>query len=202
MLVFFVADLRAEHFEIQGGESQLRILVYRAGLLRAFGHNHVISTDSINGDIWLDEQIDSIGFELSLPVASFAVDDPRLREIEGDEFPGEISEKNIRGTLKNMLGEDVLDAERFGEIRIVSLSVAGDYPQFEITADVTVRDQTHPIRFPVSAELVGNTLSATGSTRVTHEELGMAPFTAAFGTLNVADEMTIRYRIVATRASE
>ena len=194
-----VADLRADRYEIQTGKSEIRVLVYRAGLLRGLGHNHVVSCNSLRGDIWLGPAAETASFEFKFPVASLIVDDPQMRELEGDDFPGEISEKDIAGTQKNMLGPKLLNAENFADISVVGEVAIGENAELDVLAKVTVLDQTHELLIPVSVEISGDTLSASGSIHVSHSELGLTPFTAGFGTLKVADEMQLKYRIVAVK---
>jgi hypothetical protein len=194
-----VADSRADRYEIQTDQSEIRVLVYRAGLLGGLGHNHVISCNSLRGDIWLGPAAETASFEFSFPVASLVVDDPQMRKLEGKDFPGEISEKDIAGTKKNMLGPKLLNAAKFADISIVGEFVVGEYAELDVLTDVTVLGQTHELLIPVSVEISGDTLNASGSIHVSHAELGLTRFTAGFGTLKVADEMQLKYRIVAVR---
>src|SRR5690348_16519563 len=50
-------DLRgAQLFRISPATSSLHILVYRSGTMASLGHNHVISSRSVNGFVWRHEQ--------------------------------------------------------------------------------------------------------------------------------------------------
>ena len=193
-----VADLATTRYVISE-ESEIRILVYRAGLLGGLGHNHIVSTNSISGEIDFGEAPDMSSFEFRFAVTSLVVDDPALRDAEGDDFPGRISEKDVRGTRKNMLGRKLLDAERFSDIAVSSVSVEGDYPHLELVADVTVRGNTNRLQFPATIDFDDERMIVTGEKRVTHKELGLKPFKAGLGTLRVAKEMLMRYRFVAAR---
>ena len=44
----------AEHYVVQAGLSDVRLLVYRAGALASFGHDHVIQAKDITGDVYLE----------------------------------------------------------------------------------------------------------------------------------------------------
>ncbi len=197
-----IADLRAERFEIQTDRSELRILIYRSGWLSVFGHNHVISSNSLSGDISLGESAPEASFEFAFPVASLIVDEPSLRQAEGGDFPGTIPENDIRGTRKNMLGPKLLDADNHAVINVVWQQVAGEFPDLDLTADVMLRGQSYPIRFPVTVQIDGDTLTVVGSTRLSHADVGLKPFNAALGALKVADEMQIKYRVVALRVKD
>lgn len=197
-----IADRRIPWFEVQPGQSEIRILVYRAGLLKGFGHNHVIASRDIHGNVWLDDTPEFSGFSLGFPVNTLSIDDPALRDEEGDDFPGEVPAKDIRDTRENMLGSRLLDAQNHVEIRLESDEVTGVFPKLDIKAEVTVREQTHSIRFPATVKIDGDKLTVSGTARISHADVGLEPFSAALGTIRVADEMLIRYRIVALRAAQ
>jgi len=186
-------------FRILPDRSEIRILVYRAGLLSGLGHNHVIAGRGINGGIELGTTIEESSFDFAFPVISLQVDHPRLRRLEGDDFPGDIPAKDIAATRKNMLGSKLLDAEQFPRIRLVSQSVSGALPEVEISALVSVRDQTFPLDLVATVAIDGEELTATGELQMSHAEIGLKPFSAGFGALKVAREFTVKFEIVAVR---
>ena len=130
------------------GESWVRILVYRDGALAALGHNHVISTTAINGELAMGSTPARSAINLEFPVATLAVDLPELRDAEGEDFPGELDQASIYGTRDNMLADKLLAAARFPTIQLRSHSIAGNYPDLSLLMDVTVRDQTTRVTVP------------------------------------------------------
>ena len=115
----------AEHYVLQAGLSDVRFLVYRAGALASFAHDHVVLAKDITGDVYLAQDFQASGFSLTLPVAGLVVDDPAARSVEGPDFAKQPSAAAIDGTRKNMLGPGVLDAARFPEIHIRSVKLLG-----------------------------------------------------------------------------
>src|ERR1700730_6173533 len=103
----------AAAYSIDSAQSELRLLVYRAGPMARLGHNHVILNRAVGG--WVDAaaRLESASFSLYVPVADFIVDDARARSEEGQEFSAEVPEEAKSGTRRNMLGAALLDAERF-----------------------------------------------------------------------------------------
>ncbi|MFQ5983694.1 MAG: hypothetical protein ACE5KS_10015, partial [Woeseiaceae bacterium] len=101
-------------FEVAGRESEVRVLVYRGGLLGGFGHNHVISTSEISGRIEILAQPEAASVELTIPVEGLEVDVDRLRREEGRPFRKDVPEKDKLGTRDNMLGSKLLDSANFG----------------------------------------------------------------------------------------
>jgi polyisoprenoid-binding protein YceI len=187
-------------YEIVPGESELRILVFRAGSLARLGHNHVVSTGDMAGTAVLGASPAVSSLEMTLPVRSFVVDDPAALEEEGSAFSGGRSEGDVEGTRRNMLGPDLLHAEEYDEVRIVSEGISGEFPQVTIQASIDIRGARHAVALPAFVALRDGGLVASGLAEIAHSDLGLSPFEAAFGTLRVAEDMILRYRIVAREA--
>lgn len=190
----------AQTYTVDPAATNIRILVYRAGLLKGLGHNHIVSISNIGGAIVLGSVPSESMVQLSFPVTNLVVDDAELRSEEGAEFSAEVSQKDKDGTRKNMLGRKLLNAANFPDIYIVSSDISGQWSDLKVDAEVTIRGLSQNISFPVSLELNGDEIVASGELVVTHEDLGLKPFKAALGTLRVRDELLLRYRIVAVRA--
>ena len=202
LLVFTQLSASAEQhaagrFVISTDKSWIRVLVMRAGLLSGLGHNHVVASHDIAGTIDFASRFGESAVEFEFPVTKLEVDDPESRDAEGDEFSGRVSEKDIRGTRKNMLGQQLLRAETYPLIVVRSTTVSGTIDQMTVTADVEILGHTRSIVFPATASVTNQQLEVSGEMRITHADLGLTPFSAAFGTLKVADEMTIRFLVVA-----
>ena len=181
---------------IDQDQSWIRVLVYRGGLLSRLGHNHIVSTQDIDGSIVTGAE-DSVSVELLFDVAGLVVDDPRLRDKEGEDFPGHVPQKDIDGTRKNMLGSKLLDADEHLRIIVRTAEVIGTPDNLQVTADVTVRGVSGRISFPASAVIADQQVEVTGTANFTHEDIGLKPFSAVLGTLKVETDLTVRFRIVA-----
>ena len=184
-------------YRVISAESEVRVLVYRDGPMARLGHNHVLSSRSLQGDVLLGNKGQEPQVSLVLPVASFSVDQTARRADEGEDFPGAVDADAISGTSKNLLSEPLLDAARFPEIRLKSQKVTGSGPDYIMAVAIEVKGQSHDLQVPVRVEQSTNQLRATGAFTVTHEQLGLIPFTVMGGLLSVRDEMRVRFRIVA-----
>lgn len=189
-------------FEVVKDESELRVLVYPAGLFGGFGHSHVISMNDIYGRMVIAEDPAESSVELTIPVESFDVDIEALRLEEGEAFEKPVPDKAKRGTRKNMLGEKLLDSSSFSTVTVRSNAWTGELPDILVIAEFTVRDQTNVLEFPASVTVTGDQIVVTGSLTVTHGQLGLRPFKAALGTLRVRDEMRMKFRIMARRLTD
>ena len=184
------------------GESEIRVLVFRAGLLAGFGHNHVISTNDIAGRIEIAVDPAASSVELNLPVESFEIDNKEARLAEGEQFKKDISQEDILGTRSNMLGPRQLNSASFPSITIRSQSWSGELAEVIVTAEIAVRDQINTLEFPALISVSDEQIIVTGIVAVTHGQLGLKPFTAALGSLRVRDEMEIRFLITARRVTD
>lgn len=187
-------------YEVQ--ESEIRVLVYRGGLFGVFGHNHVISTNDIDGRIVISEDKTASSVELAIPVESFEVDDQALRVEEGDDFKSEVSNKDKRGTKNNMLGAGLLNSAKFSNIIIESNSWSGELPDIVVIATFTVKDQSYVVEFPASVSVNEEQIVVTGSFDLSHGQLGLRPYTVVLGGLRVRDKMEIKFHILAKRVTD
>jgi len=199
-------------YDIVAAESLLLIRVYRGGALASAGHNHVIASHSLSGTVYVPDTLMRASFEVHVPVAELSVDEPALRERENSaDFPPEVPESARQGTRRNMLGAALLDGEHNHEIVLRALRLepdtaaggtdaAGGARAVLARVQTTVRGEVRAITVQVSYSLADGALTASGEGRIRQSDLGLTPFSAMLGALQVQDEMRVSFRIVA-RAS-
>jgi hypothetical protein len=192
-------------FEILPQSSLLTILVYRGGALASAGHNHVIASHDLSGTIFIPPELLQSSFEVHVPVATLTVDESALRaQQSAADFPPDVSEGAKEGTRRNMLGEALLDAEHNPEIVLRSLQLepasgaAADSSTVQAEVQSSVRGQLRTFTAPVRYRLTGGrTLEASGEFTLRQSELGLTPFSAMLGALQVQDEMRVSFHLVA-----
>lgn len=194
-------------YDIDATQSELRVLVYRAGPLARLGHNHVMVNRTIYGRISLPDSTastDAPTFSLQIPVAGFVVDDAQARREEGPDFAADVPSDAKAGTLRNMLSTAVLDAGSFPAIRIESVAVAKSRAAaaggFEATVTVSVAGHESRVVVPIESQSDSTHLSATGSLELRQSALGLAPYSLMLGALQVQDAITVKFKIVALPA--
>jgi len=199
-------------YDIAAGESLLVILAYRSGALASMGHNHVIASHDVTGTFYVPDNVFNTTFELHLPVAELTIDEPRLRAREGPDFPVEVAESAKEGTRRNMLSEALLGGAQFPEITLISQGMhagpgtaaplPGDNAAGSAVADVqvSVRGRTRTLSVPVQYVLKAGRLEVSADLPLKQSELGLTPFSALMGALQVQDEMRVKFQIVALRA--
>lgn len=188
-------------FQIDSAASLLTLQVYRGGALARAGHNHVVASHDLVGTAYVPESVSGVSFEVHLPVNLLTVDEEELRAQAGAEFPPGVPEEAKTGTRKNMLGEAMLDGDRYPEIVLQSEAVRraaeGGNNALEAQVRVIVKDQAHAVIVPLRYQLDGNTLEVTGEMPLKQTDVGITPFSLFGGALRVEDGMTLRFRIVA-----
>jgi hypothetical protein len=188
------------HYEVDLSQSDIHWLVYKAGTFSKLGHNHVVSVGQLDGDVYVAPDLADSKLELSIPVEQLVVDDPMLRAREGDEFASVPSAKDIEGTRHNMLSDKVLDSEHHKLLEITGTGPVGPPGKQELHLSVSLLGRTVDLVVPTEVTLEGDRLEASGEFKLTHEQLGMQPFSVMLGALQVANEMSFSYHVVARRA--
>ena len=193
-------DLRgATVYEVSARDSSVQILVYRSGTLARLGHNHVMTAAALTGKVWVNPVLEKSGLALSFPVGQMVVDDPDARKAAGDDFPPEIPEVDRTGTRKNMLRQEVLDAEHFQNITLRSVKVSGTQAAPHIVTRITIKDASRDVEVPARVSVEGAKLTASGEFEIKQTDFGIKPFSVGLGTLSVKDELHVSFRVVALK---
>jgi len=187
-------------YRIDPAQSELRVLVYRAGAMAKFGHNHVIANRMLSGRIDFAGTATASSFSISIPVADFFVDDEELRRQEGSDFPGEIPDDAKQGTLHNMLSPALLDAAEYPVIEVRGANITETNGGLTATLSVSVAGHESTFVAAFSLETDARRLSVAGTLELRQSALGLAPFSVMMGALQVRDDMRLKFKIVAIGA--
>ena len=193
------AALPSEHWTIAA--SHLEVRVYRDGPMQKLGHNHLITSEALEGSIELREPLTNSSFEIRLPLESLVVDDPQARSTAGSEFANPVPQKDRDGTRRNLLGEHLLDAARQNVIRLTTEELSGEPGALQARVRVSLRGEEYVVAAPFSLNIEGDRLESHANFRLTHADIGLVPFTVALGVLKVRDDIEIDLRLEARRGS-
>jgi polyisoprenoid-binding protein YceI len=195
------ATQNGKRYSVDAQASEIRLLVYRDGPMARVGHNHVM-VGPVRGELRVSDTAAASGFSIEIPVESLIVDAPAWRAEEGEDFSAPVSDPARKGTRDNMLGAEVLDAAHFPLIRIESGALSGPRWAPEVSALITVRGVTRPLKFPAAVFEQNGALTVIAAFRVLQSDLGMQPFSILGGAIRVRDAIDIRVRLVARPASD
>jgi polyisoprenoid-binding protein YceI len=184
------------HYRVDAQHSEIEFLVYKAGAFSAFGHNHTVEAREASGEVYLAPDFKDSMFSLKLPVKDFEIDRAEARDAAGADFSSHPSASDIQGTREHMLGADSLDAEKYPEVTIQSVSVSGEAAKVEMTVRITLHGSTRDVKTQVSVSREGDDLTAAGDFELRQTEFGMQPFSALGGALQVADAFKVHFKIL------
>jgi YceI-like domain len=215
-------------YRLDPDQSELRILVYRAGTMAALGHNHVIINRALHNHVIINRALSgwvvvagtpaggmppsgmpaggmpptgtpaAASFALTVPTSAFIVDDASARAEEGEEFSQAVPEDAKAGTLRNMLSPAVLDAAEFPDITVQSETVIDARTELEATVAVKVAGHESTLHVPFTLSNADGRLTATGSVAVRQTAIGLVPLSVFLGAIRVQDEMRVKFKFVAT----
>jgi len=187
----------AVRYRIVPEDTEIVILAYRAGALARLGHNHVIAANEVEGTVFLDAQQGRSSFELRVPVAALKIDEPERRLAEGEEFASQPTPADIEGTGTNMLGPELLDAAQYPVVTVTGTAEGGPDAD-SVSIRIRIREMESHKVVPMELAVGEGSIAIRGALELTHEELGLTPFSALLGALQVAESIDIRFAITAT----
>jgi polyisoprenoid-binding protein YceI len=168
-------------------QSRLDVLTGKAGVFGGFGHDHRIRARSFSGSIAYDPaNVAASSVEITiqtrdldvLPIGADRKDAPRIEEA---------------------MREDVLHVDRWPTIAFRSRSVAPIEGGVRVTGDLTLAGQTHPVTVDMRLQAGGQRLLANGRFSIRQTDWGIEPYSAALGTIKVANEVTFDLRAIGIR---
>lgn len=183
-------------YKIDSADSELRVLIYRAGPLAGLGHNHVMVNRAMTGLVQIGGDVSTSSFTLNVPVNEFVIDDAQARREEGSDLPGDIPEDARTGTRRNMLSAGVLDGIKFPNIVVKSVSLAGTPAGVRADLEVSVAGHVARISAPLILQGDAHRLTATGSLQLRQTALGLKPYSLMHGALQVQDALLVKFKFV------
>jgi len=171
----------------------LQISVYKEGLLKAFGHDHLISADMLSGRVLFNaEMLEDSSVDLTVEEAS-------LRVIE----PG-VSESDRQQIQSTMAGKAVLDEQSFPAIRFTSTRVmrekkTSDGWDLTLEGSLTLHGVPKSISLPLHLSEEDGELRAYGEVSILQTDFGISPIKVGGGAVKVKNRIRIRFDVVADK---
>lgn len=182
-----------QRYTIAAGE--VRVRVYRDGPLARLGHNHVVTTTALTGEIELAEPPAASRFLLQLPLDSLQVDLPQERDAAGADFSAPVPQKDREATRRNMLGPDQLDADRHPLLVIRSSALTGGPEHWVARVRLQLRGSEHGLEVPFRLSRSQHEVLVAGSLTIDHAAIGLVPFSVALGALRVRPGIEVDFRL-------
>ena len=170
--------------------SRLDVKTGKAGLLGFAGHEHVIRARTFSGRITYHPSGPTESrVEITIVTDSLEVlTPPDTQEI-----------RKVTEAMRNQ----VLNVQRFPEIRFVSKTLTPTEHGFRIVAALTIVGRTRDVPVDVRLEIESDTLRAAAVFTVKQSDFGITPYRGGpAGTVRVADRVTFDIEVVAIRDPE
>jgi len=168
-------------------QSRFDLVTGKAGLFGAFGHMHRIRATEFDGTILYDpDNIPASSIEVTFPTAGLSV------------IPEGADEKDAP-KVEHAMRESVLPPSEYPTIEFVSRIVTAIDGGVQVVGGLAIAKRTRPVAVDVTIAQRGDTLTATGTFSVKQTDFGIKPYSAAGGTIKVADEITFDFEAIAIR---
>jgi polyisoprenoid-binding protein YceI len=180
-------------YRIDASASRIELSVYKEGILKIFGHNHLIAAKKFSGSVYFEAgRVTDSTVALSIDARSLTVLDP------------DASEKDRHDVQETMAGLQVLDVARHEKITFRSTGVSlvkrtGDDWAITLDGMLNLHGVEKPVTLPVRIRIENNRLHAEGETTVLQTDFGMTPVKVGGGAVKVKDQVKISFNIVAER---
>jgi polyisoprenoid-binding protein YceI len=180
-------------YGIVAAGSTIKVGVFREGVLKAFGHDHLIAAKSFTGAVHFNaDKVEESSLTLNIEAKSLTV-----------LASGE-AEKDRRDVQATMVGAQVLGVESFPRITFRSTGVhqikkAGADWEITLAGKLNLHGVEKPITLPVRVHLDTTRLTAHGEVFIAQTDFGIKPVKVAGGTVRVKDRVKVSFTIVAER---
>jgi polyisoprenoid-binding protein YceI len=177
-------------YTIDLSQSRVTATLTQEGFIARRYPTHRVEVKNFSGKIEVSERDETrISVEVEAEAKSLTNADEAMSEFERREF-------------HNVLNNSVLDSDKFPKIKFVSASVSdarksGESRSFTLNGDLSLRDATKRVSFPVTVTISKDQLRATGDAELKQTDFGIKPYSGKLGMISIGDEVKINFEIVA-----
>jgi polyisoprenoid-binding protein YceI len=186
-----VAESLRPSYVLDPAKSRFLVRASAIGLLSAFGHNPTIAIRCFKGEARFDLEVpERASLQFEIDTSSLAV-------------TGDVNEKD-RNEMERAMRENVLETDRYPEIRFVSSTVEAatiteGMFRLKIGGALTLHGATRDLEIPCNVIVAGDSLRANGEFSIRQTDYGIRLISVAAGGLKLKDELKFTFDIVAHR---
>ncbi len=189
-------------WQLAPNESHIRFMVFKAGALSRFGHDHVIRASRFYGQLDWQNTIAESKAEIQIPVQALMIDEAKDRDWSGYFTEAKpISDADRQDTLNNLLSDALLDGQRYPWISIEVSDLKFIAGKWKAQLTLRVKDKSLERVALVDVTHTDHQLVTQGELVLSHQELGLTPYSALGGALKVDDPILVFYRFTFSPAS-
>ena len=177
--------------EVHTEASRVYVFVDKAGLV---GHQHAVEAKLLTSTLVLGAETEA--GKLVFDMTSFDADTPTARKRLN--LSGTTDEATRTAVNENMRGAAVLNVAKYPTaiFDITSAKATGETsrrrrPTYMLVGNFTLHGTTHPLTITVEIEQARGWLHIIGGFAIKQTTYGITPYSKAFGTIGVADQLKI-----------
>ena len=177
-------------YTIDLSQSRVTATLTQEGFIARRYPTHRVEVKDFSGKVEVSEKDETqVAVEVEAEAKSLTNADEGMSEFE-------------RGEFHNVLNNLVLESDKFPKIKFVSVSVSdarksGETRAFTLNGDLTLREATRRVSFPVTVTISKDQLRATGDAELKQTDFGITPYSGKLGMIRIGDEVKINFAIVA-----
>jgi polyisoprenoid-binding protein YceI len=177
-------------YTIDLSQSRVIATLTQEGFIARRYPTHRVEVKNFSGKIEVSERDETrIAVEVEAEAKSLTNVDEGMTEFERREF-------------HNVLNNLVLESDKFPKIKFVSASAlgarkSGETRSFTLNGDLTMRDATKRVSFPVTVTISKDQLRATGEAGLKQTDFGIKPYSGKLGMIKIGDDVKVNFAIVA-----
>ena len=196
-------SLAAQVCTINQAHSLIQIYVYNDSQFSSLGHNHVISTSRLTGELFFNsDDITKSSFSFSANVSDFEVNNAIVRNQAGPLFKSKVNKLYNKITRKSMLGDKGLDSQKYPSIRIESQELYrldnNYYARMSLQLHGVKNSEISPFTVTQEVTELTNTMVIGGEFSISQQNYNMQPIKILFGLFGVKDELDIIFTLQAS----
>lgn len=158
-------------------DARLTVNTGKAGAIAVAGHNLLIEVGSWSGTL-------TIGDDGAVDALSLSADSRSMKVLEGTGGVQSLGDDDKAGIAKT-IDEEVLKG---GDIEYSSTHVHGSDGQLTVEGELNLLGTQRPLSFQLT---LGDDGHLSGTATFKQSGWGMKPYSAMFGTLKVANELSV-----------
>lgn len=180
------ATPKFSYFEAIESESHFDAKTKSAGLLSFAGSDHHIRATEVEAKLYLASIVQDSKIEV-------VINSQSLRVIDTD-----LNQKDRAQVQKEMLGERVLDADRYPKIKFTSHRIGGKLPNLVLEGELELHGKKKTLQIPVDFFKTedGQKVRIQGRFPILQSEFGIQPYSIALETVRVADRLLIEFDVM------
>jgi len=171
-------------------QSRVTATLTQEGFIARRYPSHNVEVKNFTGKVEVSEKDETqVAVEVEAESKSLTNVDQSMSEFERKEFHA-------------VVNNTVLESDKFPKIKFVSVSISdaqksGETRSFTLNGDLTLRDATKRVSFPVTVTIAKDQLRATGEAKFKQTDFGIKPYSGKLGMIKIGDEVKINFAIVA-----